>query len=205
MDIDTKVLQAKSATHKRKLPANTKKREPKRRKLDSVIIEQCSKLVYIENQTQPKALELTAFVKPQSPDCDKQEVAPKTSNSNVEIPIEPSLIIGQDQPMASALNTAQCSNTVAQIEFKIGEIVWAKIKGYAHWPAKIKSFPSSRMAEVIWFNDYRRTKVYKTQLFKFLINFDDFAKKFDDTIGLKTAAQEALICFGNNLNANMLF
>lgn len=88
-------------------------------------------------------------------------------------------------------------SVVARIEYKIDEIVWAKIKGYPHWPARIKGFSGNgRMVLVYWFNDYRTTKIYRTQLFKFLENFDEFAKKFDQTIGLKTAAQEALIIFG---------
>lgn len=91
------------------------------------------------------------------------------------------------------------------MDFKLNETIWAKIKGHPHWPAKIKSFPSHRMAGVVWYNDYRRTKVYKTQLFKFLTHFDQFAARFDDTVGLKAAAQEALICYGQNLNADMTF
>lgn len=91
-------------------------------------------------------------------------------------------------------------NQIAVIEFRVGEIVWAKIKGFPHWPAVIKSFPSDRMAIVIWFNDYRKTKIYRTQLFKFLANFETFAKRFDDVIGLKTAAQEGLMCYGQNMN-----
>lgn len=93
------------------------------------------------------------------------------------------------------------SNTqMMKIDFKVGEVVWAKIRGHPHWPAKIKSFSSSKMAIVVWFNDYRVTKIYRTQLFKFLNNFDSFAKNFDNTIGLKTAAQEALMFYGNTLN-----
>lgn len=97
------------------------------------------------------------------------------------------------------------NSTVAQIEFKIGEIVWARIKGFPAWPARIKSFPSNKMAVVYWFNDYRITKLYRTQMYKFLNNFDEFSKKFGDTVGLETAAREALICYGNDINAHMLF
>lgn len=91
------------------------------------------------------------------------------------------------------------------LEFKLNEIVWARIKGSPHWPARIISFPSNKMALVRWFNDYRVTKLYRTQLFKFLNNFDQFAKKFPDTVGLETAAREALICYGNDIQADMLF
>lgn len=91
---------------------------------------------------------------------------------------------------------------VVKIEYRIGEVVWAKIKGSPAWPAKIKFFASSRMVVVTWFNDYRTTKIYKTQLFKFLTHFDAFAKNFDSSIGLKTAAQEALIYYGNSFYNN---
>lgn len=87
----------------------------------------------------------------------------------------------------------------------VNEIVWAKIKGFVHWPCKVLSFRGKLMAEVYWFNDYRKTKLYKTQLYKFLKNFDKFAERFDDTIGLRTAATEALICYGHNVDANMWF
>lgn len=107
-----------------------------------------------------------------------------------------------DDPNAVSYHTeleAKMPLTVATVEFQTGEVVWAKIRGYPHWPAKIKSFPSSKMALVVWFNDYRITKMYRTQLHKFLNNFDNFSKKFDQTIGLKTAAQEALIYYGQNI------
>lgn len=54
------------------------------------------------------------------------------------------------------------------------------------------------MAEVIWFNDYRKTKLYRSQLFKFTPNIDEFAKKFKGTAGLETAAKEALYSYGQN-------
>lgn len=108
-------------------------------------------------------------------------------------------------PQQSQLNVAGVSFdakpeevlTIAPIVFQVGEVVWAKIKGSAHWPAKIKSFPSSKMVIVVWFNDYRTTKIYRTQVFKFLTHFDTFAKSFDRVVGLKKAAQEGLIYYGS--------
>lgn len=93
-------------------------------------------------------------------------------------------------------------NAVSTINFKVGDIVWAKIKGHPHWPAEIKSMPSERFAVVYWFNDYRTTKISRNQLFTFLSNYDNFSSKFDRTVGLKAAATEALIRLGNNLNIN---
>lgn len=105
----------------------------------------------------------------------------------------------------SANSPMKEQNKVAKVEFTIDEIVWAKIKGFNHWPAQIGSFPSNKMAEVIWFNDYRKTKLYRTQLFKFLPNFDEFAKKFNETVGLEAAAKEALYTYGQNLFSRNLY
>lgn len=91
------------------------------------------------------------------------------------------------------------SNEIALIEFSVGDVVWAKIKGYPHWPAKITAFTSKLMVEVFWFNDYRRTKIYRTQLSKFIPCFEQFSVHFDNHVGLRTAAKEAMIYYGNSL------
>lgn len=73
--------------------------------------------------------------------------------------------------------------------------MWAKIRGSPFWPAKILKIYGVRnqMVEVLWFNDYRKTKIHKAQLNKFHSNFEVHAENFDKHIGLKTAAKEALI------------
>lgn len=48
------------------------------------------------------------------------------------------------------------------------------------------------MYEIVWCNDYRRSKIHKKQISKFLENFEIYSKSFDDFIGLKTAAFEAM-------------
>lgn len=90
------------------------------------------------------------------------------------------------------------NNIVAKPIFNVGEIIWAKIKGHACWPAKIVMVTSKR-ALVYWLNDYRTTNVYLTQLYKFLPHFDEFSKKFSHTVGLECAAKEALILYGQQL------
>lgn len=97
----------------------------------------------------------------------------------------------------STLIPAQQTNflQVAIIEFAVNEIVWAKIKGHNAWPAQIISFPTNKMVLVRWFNDYRETKIYRTQIFKFLLNFDRFSVNFNKTAGLYTAAREALYSY----------
>lgn len=67
-----------------------------------------------------------------------------------------------------------------------------KIRGSAHWPAKIICVHNRRY-EVEWFNDYRTTKLYRSQIFKFCPNFDIFAEKCDTTVGLRDATEEALL------------
>lgn len=48
------------------------------------------------------------------------------------------------------------------------------------------------MYDIVWFNDYRHSNIYKSQAYKFFEQFEKFADKFDDVIGLKAAAFEAM-------------
>lgn len=116
---------------------------------------------------------------------------PLANSSAISLPIQPT--------------TTDVENTVCKVQFKVGEIVWARIKGFPAWPAKVIAFPSNKMALVTWFNDYRKTKLYRTQMFKFLLHFDEFAKRFGDSVGLETAAREALISYGQDIGANALY
>lgn len=89
-------------------------------------------------------------------------------------------------------HNSNITGVISLQQFAIGEVVFAKIKGSPHWPAKIVSFDNKRY-EIFWFNDYRTSKVFVSQLFKFEINFNEFAKKFQKNIALETASNEALI------------
>lgn len=91
----------------------------------------------------------------------------------------------------------QGSMAIAEKDFTVGDIIWAKIKGHSHWPALVTAQTSRLMVEVRWYNDYRRTKVYRSQLFDSIKNFEKFSEKFDSVIGLRTAAKEAMMCYGN--------
>lgn len=103
-----------------------------------------------------------------------------------------------DDRIANKLPNSPPKNmlTIAKPDFKINEIIWAKIKGSVHWPAKIDRILSKSngtiMYDVIWYNDYRRSKIYKLQAVKFLENFEKYSERFDDVVGLKTAAFEAM-------------
>lgn len=97
---------------------------------------------------------------------------------------------GKNMEKSGAVNLN--TNTVATVEFSPGEIIWGKIRGWPHWPAKVKRLENKRYG-VVWLNDYRTTKLYKTQMFKFHSNCDKFSEKAHSSIGLETAVKEALI------------
>lgn len=81
--------------------------------------------------------------------------------------------------------------TVALSDFAIDEIVWPKLRGSPHWPARILSI--DKKIEIFWYNDYRKSKNFKSQLFKFQANFDVFSKKSDSNTKLESAIKEALV------------
>lgn len=102
--------------------------------------------------------------------------------------------VSEITPTSKASGPNQGNNasngTVANFPFKIDEVVWGKIRG-PHWPCRIIGI-GDRWFEVEWFNDYRTTKLYRSQLFKFCPNFEIFSEKFTTTVGLKDATEEAL-------------
>lgn len=71
--------------------------------------------------------------------------------------------------------------TVAVLGFREGEVVWAKLRGSVHWPARIEKMENGQY-EIYWFNDGRLSKVNHSQLFKFESNFKEFAKLFKNRI-----------------------
>lgn len=152
-------------------------------------------------------VEIAASVKPESSGSPKMSLTnvnqmampsthdePNSKTSKVE-----SAAMVKPESSGSSIALATNLMQVAVIDFKLEDIVWAKIKGYPPWPAKIVLFPTAKTAMLLWFNDYRKTKVFRTQLFKFLPNFDKFAVHFKKHLGLETAAKEALQCYGQNM------
>lgn len=82
-------------------------------------------------------------------------------------------------------------NTVAVVEFTPDEVVWAKLKGHPHWPAKIVRHENKKY-EIFWFNDYRKSKVFRSQIFKFnQFNFEKFSKT--KKLGFEAALKEAIL------------
>lgn len=87
-------------------------------------------------------------------------------------------------------NQSASNGTLALIQFKVGDAVWCKLKGHPEWPAKIKdiSGKNNQYVTIIWFNDYRSSKVHKGQLkpFKHVPAFEP------KNIKQATAIKEAL-------------
>lgn len=100
------------------------------------------------------------------------------------------------------------ANTIALLPFQTGEIVWGKINGWPHWPAKITKIilPTSKRTpiryEVYWFNDYRYTKIFSSQSSKFYSNYDEYSAMGETRIGLKTAVREAVMHIAAKLRPN---
>lgn len=80
-------------------------------------------------------------------------------------------------------------------EFSTNEIIWARIRGHPYWPAKVVRIYGVRlqMLEILWLNDYRRSKINKGQAKKFLTHFREYAAGFNKHVGLETAAKEGMI------------
>lgn len=95
------------------------------------------------------------------------------------------------QPVVDAVEP-NTDMTMALMPYAVGEVVWGKIRGWPHWPARIiRILP--RLYEVEWFNDFRTTKLYRSQMLRFRPNFTVFVEKFDTTIGLREAAEQAMM------------
>lgn len=90
-------------------------------------------------------------------------------------------------------NESKATTTVCTMQFQVGDVIWGKIRGWPHWPCKILEMDARRIRyKVWWFNDYRTTNLYRSQIYKFPGCFDIFAEKFDTTVGLKDAVKEAM-------------
>lgn len=86
-------------------------------------------------------------------------------------------------------------NQLALPDFSTNEIIWARIRGHPYWPAKVMRIYGVRlqMLEILWLNDYRRSKINKGQAKKFLKHFEEYAAAFSKHVGLETAAKEGMI------------
>lgn len=84
---------------------------------------------------------------------------------------------------------------IAQPQFQINEIVWAKLGHFPSWPCKIERLYGIRnqMVEVLWFNDFRRSKMHVAKIYKFFDKLEEFSKDADLRVGLNRAIKEAII------------
>lgn len=117
-----------------------------------------------------------------------------TKNSNEDDTINKTANFDANNEVPSNSNKPK-NDEIAIVDFKIGEVVWAKIRGFPYWPAKIENISGQKkqIFRIYWFNDYRTSKVFKSQIFKFHKNFEEHAKNFNTHIGVETAAREALM------------
>lgn len=76
-----------------------------------------------------------------------------------------------------------------KVNTKIYNFTTSHINMYINKPHKSLF---SQQRKIFWFNDYRVSKVFKSTLFKFDSNFDEFLQPCHRNIGLKTAMKEAL-------------
>lgn len=216
---------------KRSLPRNTDEPAPKKRKIEihqQSTNENGKNVNYAVTNVKQKKEKATPKAKSRQTTNEtnayadsKNQVVSTKANSKKSV-IEANVIGHESTAETSKANNGQAENkagvnanseagpsnpvnAVANLDWRVGEIIWAKIKGWPTWPGQIKSFPSARMVEVIWLNDYRKTRLYRTQMFKFLNNFDRFAVDFDNVVGLEGAAREGLIKYGESVGALMRF
>lgn len=173
----------------------------KRRKLnDSAIILDGLSLNQIEspNIEQEKVSNLPISTSPSNthvtPFADDEAITTIREPQNDEQEKENSnqIAVAATSFSSTAQDTSSENTAVATIPFNVGEVVWGKIRGWPHWPAKVIQIHPRRY-EVIWYNDFRVTKLYRSQIYKFGPNFSIFAEKFDTTVGLKEAAEQAML------------
>ena len=87
--------------------------------------------------------------------------------------------------------------------FGVGEIVWAKVRGYANWPATIKSIVDEnkeKKHEVVFFGDNTKAVLPRKSLAKFEEEFKVFSKtkKQKCKIGIAKAAEAYMKKRGKN-------
>lgn len=154
---------------------------------EKIIAESKEESVVVEKRSKSHTLSVSPVVR------DKRSI----SDSNEETIVAKRRKIDSDP-----IN--QKNNVVAELKYRIGEAVWAKIRGYKSWPAKIIEIINGKktLYRISWFNDYRTSTVYNTQMFKFCKNFDRFASGFENHIGLEVAAKEALIYLAQKKTTN---
>lgn len=104
-------------------------------------------------------------------------------------------VVSNQTEAISNTNESNPIRIIAQQQFRISEIVWAKLGHFPSWPCKIERLYGVRnqMVEVLWFNDFRRSKMHIANIYKFFDKFQEFSKDADIHVGLNRAIKEAII------------
>lgn len=102
----------------------------------------------------------------------------------------------KDMETAKQSSLADANKVISENNFEIGSIVWCKLKGFRHYPAKIVSFFQKKYL-VRWYNDYRLSSVFTSQLQP----FSKYCLVYSEnvSISLATAIKEALIEYRNKM------
>lgn len=128
---------------------------------------------------------------------DKPIESERTSSENLTVAvvntIETSDESSTDDKSIEANSTSSQILTIAKPLWSIDDAIWAKIRGSCHWPARIIKILPKKQFIVEWFNDYRTTRVFASQIYKFAPNIFMFQEKFDLVAGLREAAEEATL------------
>lgn len=130
------------------------------------------------------------------------KTAEKVSESDQNVKNEKHSACNDDPKLNIAKENAdEKLKQIAVNNYVVGEVVWAKIRGFPAWPARIENIIGGKrlMFRIFWFNDYRNSNVYANQVFKFHSNFEQFSKPFNSHIGLETAAREALMYIASEI------
>lgn len=184
--------------------ANVKltKSEIAKNKKSSEITQNVMKINMKRKSDFPMVFETRSKLRKLSEDMEQPpSVAVPGSESEIakytEISVARQKDIGKAERPHSENSSNSCNTNVAKFQFSLNEIIWGKIRGSAHWPAKvinIKPIRNTTQYEVVWMNDYRKTKLFHSQMYKFHSNFDEFSAK------CSTAVKEALIYLSRTKN-----
>lgn len=104
----------------------------------------------------------------------------------------------------STKSASESNGTVALIQFRVGDVVWCKLKGFPKWPAKIKEIcdQNNNYITIVWFNDYRITKVHRGQLAEFKNVPDAILSKTKKNVRLEKAVKEAMIYYRSTVSTD---
>lgn len=177
-------------------------------KRENVFISSCEKVVDVESQAQKRKSDVLNSITTRSKrrklenGAEIVDIKNKKSENLNETKAKFSNEIVDKKNNTTEKNAV---TIVAKIPFVVNEVIWAKLRGWSyHWPARITKIFSGKVYrfEVYWFNDYRTSKIFRSQIYKFGPNFSMFSENFDNVPGLRQAAEEATVYGMRNRSVN---